>query len=103
MGKLFKKLAVLLMVFSLAVAAAGCFFQDETESISAEGDTSVSTEESMAVETDTSETDNEETDNTETDQAETEDSSEDEDRNSGSMEVQDNLEIEIGEGEEGAW
>ena len=52
---------------------------------------------------DTAETDSTETNNNEADSTETENSSEDEEQPAESMEVQDNLNLEIGKDEEGAW
>ena len=95
MRKLYKKMAVLLMALGMALAVAGCVSQD--------GNESGSMEDSTVTDSDTADTDDPDTGDAETGDSDTEDSSEEEDRTSGSMEVQDNLEIEIGEGEEGAW
>ena len=88
------------MALGMALAVAGCVSQD--------GNESGSMEDSTVTDSDTADTADPETGDAETGDpdagdAETGDPSEDEDQTSGSMEVQDNLEIEIGEGEEGAW
>lgn len=94
MNKLYKKLAILLMALSMALVVAGCDPQD--------GNASNSTD-STASDTDTAENDNADSDTSESDRAETEDSSGDEEQPAKSMEVQDNVDVEIGAGDEGAW
>lgn len=94
MHKLYKKLAILLMALNMALAVAGCDPQDGNTSNSAD---------STASDTDTEENDNTDSDTSESDSAETEDSSEDEEQSAKPMEVQDNVDVEIGAGDEGAW
>lgn len=86
MNKFYKKGIILLMALSMTLVIAGC--NPREESGANDADSTIT---------------NTDMDTAETDSTETKNSSEDEEQPAESMEVQDNLNLEIGKDEEGAW